>query len=92
MFLQINDYSLVQFLPLDISQEDSIADVLLYIDNTIQYGEDLDVKVPKVCVYAIYTSIHQVLQLVYVIIHVHVTITQAATSLCMYCSELLDFQ
>lgn len=25
-----------------------MADVLLYIDNTIQYGEDLDVKVPKV--------------------------------------------
>ena len=45
---QISDYSLVQFLPLDISQEDSLADVLLYIDNTIQYGEDLDVKVPKV--------------------------------------------
>lgn len=38
----------MQFLPLDISQEDSIADVLLYIDNTIQYGEDLDIKVPKV--------------------------------------------
>lgn len=25
-----------------------MADVMLYIDNTIQYGEDLDIKVPKV--------------------------------------------
>ena len=51
LLFQIDDYSLVQFLPLDITQEDSIADVLLYIDNTIQYGEDLDVKVPKVYVH-----------------------------------------
>ena len=48
--MQIDDYSLVQFLPLDISDEESIADILLYIDNTIQYGEDLDVKVPKVLI------------------------------------------
>ena len=47
--LQIDDYSLVQFLPLDISDEDSLTDVLLYIDSTVQYGEDSDVKVPKVC-------------------------------------------
>ena len=46
--LQIEDYSLVQFLPLNMSQEDTISDVMLYIDNAIQYGEDLDVKVPKV--------------------------------------------
>lgn len=46
--VQIDDYSLVQFLPLDVSDEDSLPEVLLYIDNTIQYGEDLDVKVPKV--------------------------------------------
>lgn len=44
---QLNDYSLVQFLPLDISDEDSIGDLLLYIDSTIQYGEDLDVKIPR---------------------------------------------
>lgn len=30
-----------------------MSDVLLYIDNTIQYGEDLDVKIPKV-----YTHVH----------------------------------
>lgn len=46
--LQLNDYSLVRFLPMDISDEDSISDLLFYIDNTIQYGEDLDVKVPRV--------------------------------------------
>ena len=31
-----------------MSEEDSLKTVLLYIDNTIQYGEDLDVKVPGV--------------------------------------------
>ena len=40
--LQIDDYSLVKFLPLDISEEDSINDILLQIDNAIQYGEDLE--------------------------------------------------
>ena len=38
----------MQFLPLDISDQESLGDLLLYIDNTIQYGEDLDVKVPRV--------------------------------------------
>ncbi len=45
---QIDDYSLVQFQPLDINEEDSITSLLLYIDNAIQYGEDLEVKVTKV--------------------------------------------
>jgi len=31
-----------------MSDEDSIGQLLMYIDNTIQYGEDLDVKIPKV--------------------------------------------
>ena len=44
---QLSDYSLVRFLPLDTSDEDSIGDLLLYIDNAIQYGEDLDVKIPR---------------------------------------------
>ena len=43
----IEDYSLVKFSPLDISDEDSINDILSVIDNIIQYGEDLDVKEPK---------------------------------------------
>lgn len=34
----------VSFLPLDISDEDSIQDVLAQIDAAIQFGEDADVK------------------------------------------------
>ncbi|XP_052072703.1 GPN-loop GTPase 3-like [Mytilus californianus] len=44
----IEDYSLVKFVPLDMSEEDSITDLLLQIDNAIQYGEDLE---PKECNY-----------------------------------------
>lgn len=40
----ITDYSLVRFLPLNIKDEESIADIKLTIDNTIQYDEDTDVK------------------------------------------------
>ena len=46
--LQIDDYSLVQFLPLDITDEDSINDVLIQIDTSIQYGEDSEHKEQKV--------------------------------------------
>ena len=45
---QVDDYSLVHFLPLDITDEDSINDALLQIDNAIQYGEDFEPKEPKV--------------------------------------------
>ena len=41
----LDDYSLVKFIPLDIGDEENISDLLLTIDNTIQYGEDADVKV-----------------------------------------------
>lgn len=37
----------VSFLPLDISDEDSIQDVLAQIDAAIQFGEDADVKVQE---------------------------------------------
>ncbi|XP_011876793.1 PREDICTED: GPN-loop GTPase 3 [Vollenhovia emeryi] len=40
----ISSYSLVHFLPLNIKNEESIADIKLTIDNTIQYGEDTDVR------------------------------------------------
>lgn len=40
----IEDFSLVRFTPLNLSDEESIADLLLIIDNIIQYGEDADVK------------------------------------------------
>ena len=45
---QIEEYSLVSFTPMDISDEQSIGSVLLPIDMTIQYGEDYDVRIPKV--------------------------------------------
>ncbi|CAI5503012.1 unnamed protein product [Closterium sp. Naga37s-1] len=41
----VDDYSLVNFLPLDISDEDSIQYVLSQVDNAIQFGEDADVKI-----------------------------------------------
>lgn len=41
----IEDYSLVRFIPLNIDDEENVADLLLTIDNIIQYGEDADVKV-----------------------------------------------
>nr|CAD7598699.1 unnamed protein product [Timema genevievae] len=40
----IEDYSLVRFYPLDVRDEESIADLLLTIDNIIQFGEEADVK------------------------------------------------
>ncbi|XP_050451961.1 GPN-loop GTPase 3 [Cataglyphis hispanica] len=42
----ITDYSLVRFLPLNIKDEENIADIKLIIDNTIQYGDNTEVK-PK---------------------------------------------
>jgi hypothetical protein len=39
----LDEYSLVSFVPLDISDEESIGEVLLQIDMAIQYGEDADV-------------------------------------------------
>ncbi|XP_017891293.1 GPN-loop GTPase 3 [Ceratina calcarata] len=41
----IEDYSLVRFYPLNIKDEESIADIKLTIDNIVQYGEDADVKI-----------------------------------------------
>lgn len=45
--LQIEDYSLVKFHPLDVSDEDSISDLQLSIDNAIQYGEDAEPREEK---------------------------------------------
>lgn len=46
--VQIDDYSMVRFLPFDCSDEEGINIVLQHIDFSIQYGEDLDFKEPKV--------------------------------------------
>lgn len=40
----IEDYSLVRFIPLNLKNQESISDVLITIDNVLQYGEDQDVK------------------------------------------------
>lgn len=45
---QIDDYSMVRFLPYDQSDEESMNIVLQHIDFAIQYGEDLEFKEPKV--------------------------------------------
>lgn len=41
----LDEYSLVAFLPLDIQDEDSIADILGQIDMAIQYGEDAEPRI-----------------------------------------------
>ncbi|CAL1544490.1 unnamed protein product [Lymnaea stagnalis] len=38
----LDDFSLVHFVPLDYSDEESINNLLFQIDSTIQYGEDLE--------------------------------------------------
>lgn len=43
----IEDYSMVSFLPLDLTDEDSIAMALSSIDNLVQYGEDEEPAEPK---------------------------------------------
>lgn len=43
----IQDFSLVQFIPLNYNDEESMEYVLSNIDHTIQYGEDLEPKEPK---------------------------------------------
>lgn len=40
----LDEFSLVSFVPLDISDEESIMEVLSHIDMAVQYGEDADVK------------------------------------------------
>lgn len=38
---------MVQFVPLDVRDEESIGEVLGQVDLAIQYGEDTEVKVPR---------------------------------------------
>ena len=44
---QVDDYSMVQFLPLDVSDEESIAFVLQHIDGAIQFGEDAEPRTSR---------------------------------------------
>ncbi|CAM9305685.1 unnamed protein product, partial [Hapterophycus canaliculatus] len=43
----LDDYTMVNFLPLDIRDEEDIALVLHHADYIVQYGEDLEPKQPK---------------------------------------------
>ncbi|KAF0736738.1 hypothetical protein LEN26_000147 [Aphanomyces euteiches] len=47
----INDYSMVAFVPMNITEEESIEVVLQHIDHAINYGEDVEPKEPKDEVY-----------------------------------------
>lgn len=40
----IEDYSLVRFTPLNLKDNENLGDVLVVIDNVLQYGEDQDIK------------------------------------------------
>lgn len=40
----LEDYSIVKFVALNSDDEESVEQLLLVIDTTIQYGEDLEVK------------------------------------------------
>ncbi len=44
---QIEDYSLVSFVPLNITKEESVARALAHIDGAIQFGEDAEPKIPR---------------------------------------------
>eukprot|EP00798_Chlamydomonas_sp_ICE-L_P009786 gene9787-7670_t len=41
----LDEFSLISFVPLDMTDEESIGEVLTHIDMAIQYGEDADVKI-----------------------------------------------
>lgn len=43
----LDDYSMIAFVPLDISSEDSIITCLLQVDGAMQYGEDQDVQIQE---------------------------------------------
>lgn len=43
----IDDYMLVSFATMDITNEDSLNDVLAKIDHVLQYGEEIEPKEPK---------------------------------------------
>lgn len=45
LFKVIDDYSLVNFYPLDSSDQESVGYIMALVDNMIQWGEDQDVKI-----------------------------------------------
>jgi hypothetical protein len=45
--MQMDDFNLVGFLPLDPTDETSMEEIVLQIDMAIQYGEDLEPREPR---------------------------------------------
>lgn len=43
----LDNYDMVAFVPLDITNEDSIDSILLHIDHILQFGENAEPKEPK---------------------------------------------
>src|SRR5262249_49481843 len=43
----IDDFSMVSYLKLDVNDEDSVGDILSYIDDVIQYHEAQEPREPK---------------------------------------------
>jgi hypothetical protein len=43
----VDDFNMVAFLPLNITDEDSITAILSHVDNAIQFGEDQEPKEPE---------------------------------------------
>ncbi|KAL7753064.1 hypothetical protein RI367_001516 [Sorochytrium milnesiophthora] len=43
----IDEYNMVAFIPLDITDEDSLSTLLLQVDHCVQYGEDVEPTEPK---------------------------------------------
>eukprot|EP00300_Choanocystis_sp_HF-7_P009296 c16358_g1_i2.p2 GENE.c16358_g1_i2~~c16358_g1_i2.p2 ORF type:complete len:118 (-),score=36.46 c16358_g1_i2:88-441(-) len=41
----LEEWNMISFIPLDLTNEDTLQSVLLQVDNAIQYGEDTDVRV-----------------------------------------------
>jgi hypothetical protein len=48
--LQLDDFNMVSFIPLDPTVETSVELALSHVDNAMQYGEDLEPKGVCVCV------------------------------------------
>jgi len=42
----VDEFNMVQFLPLNVKDEDSITAILSHVDNAIQFGEDQEPKEP----------------------------------------------
>ena len=43
----MEDFALISFVPMDISDEDSLQFVLYQVDSAIGYGEDADVRTSR---------------------------------------------